>query len=100
MDITTLKIGVLPIQVMAKIEIIQMTDIKTPQETDIEKTNLDLEAAPTHAIVTDQAKEAVITKVHHETIIDQIRTIPILDLSQEIEEARHHPTLFTKETKM
>ena len=77
-----------------------MTDIKNPQETDIEKTNLDLEAAPTHAIVTDQAKEAVITKVHHETVIDQTLTIPILDLSQEIEEARRHPTLVTKETKV
>ena len=77
-----------------------MTDIETPQEIDIEKINLDLETAPTHTIVIDQVKEAVITEVHHETAIDQTQTIPILDLSHEIEEARHHPTLFTKEKKV
>ena len=79
-----------------------MTDIETPQKTDIEKTILDLETAQTHAIVTDQVKEAVITVVHQETVIDldQTQTIPILDLSHEIEEARHHPTLFTKEKKV
>ena len=69
-DKKALKIGVLPIHELAEIEIIQVTDIETHQEKDVENTNPDPEIVLDHMTVTDQVIETVITKVH-ETGMDQ-----------------------------